>query len=220
MALVIAFAIYFGPQLLKCHQLRERSRNVALPPRGWGVSPKPLTDTTVSIPVATISILGLRFQVPWKDIVSGPHGEWFECVSRDGHVVRFYAPTYTSALSVRLDGRLIGYSEFKATMSITPNGVSPFSSHRRFAQDIARLGLKGTWFEHNVAVPDIFSVSTQKFRGFEVSGLARGWQWGSLTLFDSSDDRYDLALSVRSDSTATIRQSDVNLVITSFVRGY
>src|SRR5207245_11561698 len=72
--------------------------------------------------------------------------------------------------------------------SLAPSDLSPLHSHREFARIHALLDIKGIWFEHSVAVPEIFLFETTQYRGFETTGLARGWQNAGLDFFDGAQD--------------------------------
>ena len=85
-----------------------------------------------------------------------------------------------------------------------------------FTRNFRLLNLKGGWFEHNGAAPDVFSFQTPGYRGFEVSGVSRGWEWVHLNLFDSSNRRFQLFVSVDPGYDTKLSQPEINLIIQSF----
>lgn len=206
---IAAFGAYFGPQIVKYLQLRPRLTESPLYPRGWDSSPRPLTETAVSAADrTTLTYYGYTIEVPWKGIAAERNPlDWEEIEFKDGHEIKFVDPSY-------FRHGTWNYEKMKAVLSMTPSQISPFCSHRVFAEDVDLLGGKGTMFEHYTAAPDIFSVQTTNYRGFEVSGLARGWEWVQLTLFDSSGGVFEFTISAARDSTK-ITQPEINLIIQS-----
>jgi hypothetical protein len=78
------------------------------------------------------------------------------------------------------------------------------------------LEIKGLWFEHNPVAPDIWSFQTKDYRGFEVSGLERGWQNVTLNFFDSGDRWFVINVQGNALRGAKIIQPEINRVIQSF----
>ncbi|MFI5127741.1 MAG: hypothetical protein ACHQJX_13050 [Candidatus Acidiferrales bacterium] len=213
--LLVVIAIiggYFGPQVLRYYsELRPRLTYTPVFPRGWDSTPKPLLDTTASkAEGTTLSYYGWRFEVPWKGFVK----EWqltdlTEVQFKDGQEVQFIDPSY-------FQGGDSQYEEFRVVISMTPSQISPFVSHRVFARRLHLLDMKGAWFEHNGARPDIFSFETPNYRGFEFSDLSQGRQWVEITLFDTHEHRFQLKVSVIPSSATKLTQSDINRIIQSF----
>jgi len=109
------------------------------------------------------------------------------------------------------------YQPFKDIVSLAPSDLSPLHSHREFARIHALLDIKGIWFEHSVAVPEIFLFETTQYRGFETTGLARGWQNAGLDFFDGAQDhRYFVGMEGDARSGVKLGQPGINRVIQTF----
>lgn len=109
------------------------------------------------------------------------------------------------------------YEQFRAVVSATPSQFSPFHSHKEFARILTLLDIKGLWFEHNVAAPDILSFETRDYRGFESSGLSHDWQRVVLDFFDKSDRHsFTIRVEVDSHSSEKLTQPEINRVIQTF----
>jgi hypothetical protein len=94
---------------------------------------------------------------------------------------------------------------------------SPLRGGREFARIQVLLEIKGLWFEHNVAAPEIFAIQAKGYPGFEISGLARNWQSVGLHFFDQgANGSYSVFLNGDPRSGARIDQAEVNRVIQSF----
>jgi hypothetical protein len=237
---VVVFCIYFGPQAITYWRLRPATfRSADISPRGWNSVPHPLADAMVSHADGTrLSYYGCTFEVPWKDIDKERNeGRWVEVHFRKGQTLTFYNPEFfdwepINSYAGRIDP-LMGhdyfrvafgtglnksrYEQFQAVASTTPSQFSPFHSHREFARILTLLEIKGLWFEHNVAAPDIFSFERIDYRGFESSGLSHDWQRVVLDFFDKSD-RHSFAIRVEVDSHSGERltQPEINRVIQTF----
>jgi hypothetical protein len=81
---------------------------------------------------------------------------------------------------------------------------------------LALVDQKARWFEHNVAVPDIFYFATSNLRGFETSGLSGKWQDVGLTIFDAADRMF--VIRVKGDDRAGMRplQAEINRIMRTF----
>ena len=230
LAVIGAAGAYFGPQVLRYYLvLRPRLMYTPTFPRGMNSVPEPLTNTTASTAEGTtLSYYGYQFDVPWKGIVTETYPE---IIFRDGQEVRLGDPSRFRHRHAR-DGartnhnaeeearesiaRQSWYEQYKAMLSMTPAQLSPFFSHRNFALALTLLSWKSVILEHNVARPDIFSFETPNYRGFEISGLSRGWQHVEIDLFDAQDDTFQVFVSVIRDSTPKVTQADINRIIQSF----
>ena len=236
--LVVALAVvaaYFGPQVVAYWRVRKESvRSNDDPPRGWSSVPHPLTDLALSHAEGTIlSYYGFRFEAPWKEVDRVRDTErTIEVRFKSGQSISLANPDYFYADPVSNDyakadpevfTRAFGpaireskYAQFREVVSTTPSQCWPFQSHRQFARCCVLLEIKGLWFEHNSAAPDILTFETETYRGFEISGLSRDWQNVSVNLFD--DTNHWLLLNISGDDRTGIRinQAEVNRVIQTF----
>ncbi len=214
--LIGAFVAYFGPQVYTYMKFRPSlRRGPSFPPRGWAEVPKPLRDTTVSKAEGSpVSYYGCQFEVPWGTTVKQYDLDYrLDLLFANGRRIEFVNPShFPNAFA----GGRSKYEQFKAMISTRPADLSPLSSHATFARTFKLLDQKGFLFEHNGAVPDIFSFRTPAYRGFEVSGLSRGWEWVQLNLFDSSNRWFELTISVDPSSDTKLSQPEINRVIQSF----
>jgi len=235
-AVIIALGAYFGPQSITYRRLRPflvRPNNS--PPRGWSSVPQELTDTTASMAKgATISFYGYRFDVPWKEIdKQWNEGRSVKVLFKTGQVLRFNNPEYfdwspINSFSGQIDQisfrRAFGtgidqtkYEQFQSVISVAPSQLTPLCSHRTFARIRTLLEIKGLWFEHSTAAPDVFSFETKDYRGFENSGLPHDWQNVVLHLFDRRDRHwFTVAIEVDPRFDVKLTQAEVNRVIQSF----
>jgi hypothetical protein len=205
-----------------------------IPPRGWDSAPERLADTKASTADgSTLEYYGYRFEVPWKGIDRDSNeGRAFEVRFKTGQVIRFLNPEFFQDdpinNHVAKDDRDYfvrafeagvhesKYEQVKAIVSATPSQWSPFRSHEKFARVWILLNIKGLWFEHNTAPPDIFSIETSSYRGFEFSGLSRDWQNVTLNLFDGADRRFQINVLGDARSGVRITQPEINRIIQSF----
>jgi hypothetical protein len=231
---VFAAVVYFGPQTVEYWRIRPvLLRPPDESPRGWSSVPHPLVDTSLSQAEGTVlSYYGYSFDVPWTQRdKERDEGSMVEVSFKNGPTVRFVRPGAFQANPVNpQDGwtssaylkHIFGadlnesrYQQFENVVSAIPSKLSPLQSRGAFARTKMLLEIKGTWFEHNVAAPDIFSFEAHDCRGFEISGLSKGWQSVALDLFDSSD--HWLRLNVKAaHSNVKIEQSQINRIIQSF----
>jgi hypothetical protein len=219
--LVVGFlGAYFGPQISTAFKLRRRFMSASAIPRGLDSTPQPLADTTASTAEGTtLSYYGYNFEVPWKEIVKVSdlgESEWVTIDFKDGQRVVFVSPGYfenREGKALERDADQSKYEQCKAVISMTPSQLTPFCSHRSFARALSLLDIKGGWFEHNAVAPDIFSFKTSAYRGFEISGLSRGWNSAKLVLFDPADHRFELTFSVIRSSNVNLNQSEINRAI-------
>lgn len=200
------------------------------PPRGWCSVPRPLEFTSTSTASGSVlSHYGYRFEVPWKDQDKElDDGRGIEIGFKTGQSVRFVNPALfqynpiSGHLSVGLKetfGPLTSeskYQQFKEVVSATPSQWSPFRSRKEFVRFQGLLELKGLWFEHNVAAPDIYSFETNGFQGFEISGLSDDWQDVGLNLFDSSGRWFRISIFGNARSGVRLTQPEINRIIQSF----
>jgi hypothetical protein len=206
---ILAVGIYFGPQTVTYWKLRPLMRSPDLRPRGWGSIPRPLTDHKASAAEGTVlSYYGCRFEVPWQ----GRDKEWDE-----GSEIKIIFKNGPTVSVVNPNLLPLGYERYKAVLSATPSQWSPFRSRKEFARFQTLLEMKGDWFEHNSAAPDIFSFETNGYRGFEISGLSHDWQTVTLSLFDSADHWFQVRLG-DVHARAVLTQPEINRVIQSFGR--
>lgn len=213
MLVIGGFGAYFGPQIITYLKLRQELMRSPAFPRGWDSIPRPLVDSRASTAGGVIlSHYGYEFEVPWKNIVGERNPEeWVETDFRDGQKVTFFDPRY-----LRDRVNRTSYEEYKTVISMTPSQLSPFCSHRQFANALSLLDMKGAWFEHNAVAPDIFLLKTPSYRGFEISGLSKGWNSVRLALFDATDRQFQFEISVPSSTRAKLTQSEINRMIQSF----
>lgn len=232
--IVLAVGVYFGPQTIAYWELRSvvSPRSSDIPPRGWSSVPRPLTDTTVSPAEGTVlSYYGYKFEVPWPDRDKERNeGRWVEVTFKSGQTIRFTNPAFFQDNPI--SGHFVDsyyfkeafgpgireskYEQFKAVISTVPSQWSPLLSHREFARVRILLEIKGLWFEHNAAVPDIFSFETKSYRGFEFSGLSHDWQDVDLNLFDPTDHSFHVSILGYAGSGVRLTQSEINRIIQSF----
>jgi hypothetical protein len=235
-AVILALAVYFGPQTITYYRLRPMLfRPNDAPPRGWSSVPHPLADTATTIADGTtLSYYGYTFEVPWKEIERERNeGNTIEVLFKTGQEIKFNNPGYfnsnpITSFSVQEDQnsfrRAFGtgvhqskYEQFEAVISVTPSSLSPLRSHTDFARIQTLLEIKGTWFEHSAAPSDIFSFETKDYRGFETSGLPHGWQNVVLHLFDRRDQHWFTILIAGNDRAGVkLKQAEVNRVLGSF----
>ncbi len=233
--IVLCSGAYFGPQTVSYCRLRSTVfRPPGSSPRGWSSAPRPLDDTIASTAKGSVlSYYGYRFEVPWDEIDKAWDGErTVQIRFKTGQVIRFNNPQYfqdnpISSHAAQDDGdyftqafgtgiRELKYDQFKAIASTTPSQWSPFRSHREFARVRILLGIKGVWFEHNPAAPDIFSFETNDYRGFELSGLSHDWQNVMVNLFDKTDRWFQISVLGDVRSGARVTQPEINRIIQSF----
>src|SRR5271156_3251827 len=232
---VLLAGIYLGPQTITYFSLRPLLlRPADDPPRGWGSVPRPLGDTAISTAeVSSLSFYGYRFEVPWKEIdKQWDDGRTVRVQFKTGETLRFNNPECfqnnpINSKAVNDDRDHFGiafgkgiseskYEQLKAVLSATPGQFSLFRSHTEFARVLALLEIKGVWFEHNTAAPDIFSFATDTFRGFEFSGLSQGWQNVTLHLFDKTDHWFQINIQGDERLGVRVTQPQINLIIQSF----
>ncbi|HKI11994.1 MAG TPA: hypothetical protein VKA02_07765 [Candidatus Acidoferrum sp.] len=233
--IVLASGAYFGPQTISYCRLRSTVfRPPDSSPRGWSSAPRPLDDAIASTAKGSVlSYYGYRFEVPWDDIdKEWDEGRTVRIRFKTGQVIRFSNPEYfqdnpvnshvaqddadyfTQAFGTGI--RESKYDQFRAIVSTTPSQWSPFRSHKEFARVRILLGIKGLWFEHNPAAPDIFSFETNDYRGFELSGLSHDWQNVTVNLFDKTDRRFQISVLGDVRSGARVTQPEINRIIRSF----
>jgi len=212
--LALVAGIYFGPQTVSYWRLRPFvMRPCDQPPRGW---------------CSVLSHYGYRFEVPWKDCDQEfDEGRWFQVNFKTGQVVRFINPVpqenpISGHVSADFKQALVPiiheskYQQFKAVMSTVPSQWTALRSRKEFARVRGLLEIKGLWFEHNAAVPDIYSFKTAGFQGFEVSGLSHDWQQVELNLFDSTDHWFRISIFGYARSGVRLTQSEINRIMQSF----
>lgn len=233
--IIIATGIYFVPQTIAYWKIRRvLLRPSGAPPRGWSSTPKPLTDTAVSPDKGTvISYYGYSFEVPWTGRERyRDRGEWVEIGFKDGPTIKFVNPAIFQQNPVRDTPALMDHSYFTEgsgghvprskyeslgeILATAPSQLSPFLSHREYRRIRTMLEIKGLMFEHNRYIPDIFSFQTKDYRGFEFSGLSRGWQEVNLSIFDKTDRWFRIGIYGSAGSEAKLTQADANRVIYSF----
>lgn len=234
--ILLPLALYFGPQTITYWQLRPAlQHSEGSPPRGWSSVPQPLTDTRISTaPGIKLSYFGYSIEVPWKEVERERNeGRWADVRFKGGLTVKFVNPSFfnedpinRSALLLRMDDfdvafgaaiRESKYQQFKDVVSVKPADLFPFCGRRHFARILVLLEIKGVWFEHNVAAPEIFAIQARGYPGFEISGLARNWQSVGLHFFDQGANRsYSVFLNGDPRSGAKLDQAEINRVIQSF----
>lgn len=233
---ILALGVYFIPQTITYYKLRPMLFCPPdAPPRGWSSVPRPLSDTATSIAEGiTLSYYGYSFDVPWEEIdKQWNEGRTVKVLFKTGQVVIFNNPEYfdwnpINSFSGQVDQdsfkQAFGtgihqskYEQFEAVISATPSQLSPFRSHKEFARIRTLIEIKGLWFEHSTAAPDIFSFETGDYRGFEESGLSHDWQNVVLHLFDRGD-RHWFTILIAGDARSGVRltQDEINRVIRSF----
>lgn len=232
---VLGAGVYLGPQTIDFFRFRETVyRPPEYSPRGWSSAPKQLDDKMASTAEGTVlSYYGYTFEAPWNEPDGARNvGRWVEVRFKAGQVIRIFNPEYfpdnpiSSSVALGDDNyyfvQAFGagsheskYDQFKAICFTTPSNFSPLRSRREYARIRTLLGIKGLWFEHNPVAPDIFYFETVNYRGFEFSGLSRGWQDVSLNLFDRTDGWFQIVVIGDSLSGARITQGDINRIIQS-----
>jgi len=232
---LLAGGIYFGPQTVTYFRLRPLLlTSTDYPPRGWSSVPRPLADTKVSTAeVSILSFYGYRFEVPWKEIdKEWNDGRTVRVRFKTGETVTFNNPEYSQNNPINSDfakddrdsfkmafGRGMSeskYDQLRAVLSTTPSQLSPFRWHTEFARVWILLEIKGLWFEHNTAPPDIFSFETNDYRGFELSGLSHDWQDVTVNLFDTANHWFVVNIQGDELRGVKITQPEINVVIHSF----
>jgi hypothetical protein len=236
LGLVLLLAgVYLGPQTVTYFRLRPLLlSSTDYPPRGWSSIPRPLADTEIStVKVNALSFYGCRFEVPWKEIdKKWDDGQMIRVRFKTGETIQFNNPEYFQKSPINSDsvkddrdrfgiafGRGINeskYEQLREVLSATPTQLSPFRSHTEFARVLILLEIKGLWFEHNTAAPDIFSFKTDNYRGFEFSGLSHDWQYVTLNFFDAADHWFQINIKGDERSGVRVTQPEINLIIQSF----
>ena len=234
--ILLPLALYFGPQIITYWQFRPAlQRREDSAPRGWSSVPQPLTDTRISTaPGTKLTYFGYSVEVPWKEVERERNeGRWADVRFKGGPTVKFINSESFDEDPINRSASLSGkddfdlafgeaireskYQQFKDMVSVKPADLSPLSGHREFARTKVLLEIKGLWFEHNVAAPEIFEIQARGYPGFEISGLARNWQSVGLHFFDQNANRsYAVFLNVDPHSGAKLDQAEVNRVIQSF----
>lgn len=233
--IVLPFAFYFGPQTIMYYKLRPMLlRPVDEPPRGWSSVPQPLTDNQVSTaPGTKLSYFEQSIEVPWTGTKREINeGRWAEVYFKGGQAVRFVNPELTDHNPINRHDVMndkefdlafgsgiheTKYQQFKDILSVKPSDLSPLHSRKEFAREYVLLAIKGIWFEHSGAVPEIFSFETNQYRGFAISGLDHGWQNVGLHFFEKAQDRsYFVALEADARSGVRLSQPEVNRAIQTF----
>jgi len=193
-------------------------RPLDAPPRGWSSVPRPLADTTVSTAKgSTLSYYGYVFEVPWNKIEHEWDDGWTVRIRfGTGQTIILNNPEYFPSNPIGPDIPESKYEQCKAIVSTIPSQWSPFRSHREFARVRRLLEIKGAWFEHNTAAPDIFSFSTNYYRGFEFSGLSHDWQHVTVNFFDTKDRWLQINILGDAGNHVRLTQSEINRLIQSF----
>lgn len=235
--LVFACGIYFGPQTITFWRFRPWDRRPDEPPRGWYSVPRPLADTSVSTSEgSTVSYYGFRFEIPWRGIEQERNeGRFIELLFKTGQRIRIGNPAYLLAGPIRSHFgrqdsdefqqafgagiRESNYEQEKEILFTTPSQLSPFCSRREFARVWLFLETKGVWFEHNVVAPDIFSLQSSEYRGFEFSDVSHGWQDVTVNLFGATDREVVISISGDAHSGVRITQPEVNRLIQTLSTG-
>jgi len=186
---------------------------------GFQSSLNPLEDSGVSTAAGTnLSYYGYSFEVPWRGIDTvQKRMHWVEIHFKSGLVLTFFNPKYFQADLIDDGGTK--YEQYKAVLSMTTSQLSPFCSHEHFARSLKLLEVKGTMFEHSSAAPDIYSFRTNRYRGFEISGLSQNWQSVGLILFDAADREINIGVDAGRPGqhpAVKITQTEINRVIQSF----
>ena len=228
--LIIVVAVYLGPQAVRYARLRpilEKSDDS--PPRGWSSTPSVLQELKASNANGSVIVRpGYQFEVPWNEIKSERGDGRIEFKS--GQELNFGGPPTLEPINPQIlhlqpseFARLFGmqqpqsrYEQFKEVVSAAPSDLSPLRSRTEFRRYESLLEIKGLWFEHNPVAPDIWSFQTKDYRGFEVSGLERGWQNVTLNFFDSGDHWFVINVQGNALRGAKIIQPEINRVIQSF----
>jgi hypothetical protein len=226
--LIIVIAVYFGPQAVRYARLRPiLQKSDDSPPRGWNSTPSALQELKASDANGSVIVRpGYQFEVPWDEIKSERGDGRIEFGS--GQELNFgrlltSEPVNPQVLHLQPSefARLFGneatrYEQFKEVVSATPSGLSPLQSRTEFRRYESLLEIKGLWFEHNPVAPDIWSFQTKGYRGFEVSGLERGWQNVTLNFFDSGDHWFVINIQGNELRGVKITQPEIDRVIESF----
>jgi hypothetical protein len=231
---ILVLGAYLGPQTITYCRLRPSLlRSPDSSPRGWGSAPRPLANTTASISEGTtVSYYGYKIDAPWKGIdKESNEGRAVEIIFKTGQKIVFVNPQYSDRDPISSDYHVASddlrlvlepgrrepkYEQFKAVISTTPSQLSPLRFRREFVRTRVLLEIKGLWFEHNTAVPDIFSFETKDYRGFEISDLSSDRQIVELNLFDREDHWFTVNISCDARSGVKLTQPEINRVIQSF----
>lgn len=224
---VLGCGLYFGGQIKFCYEVRR----ITGPPALWA-SPRPLDGTAVSTaPGTMLSYFGYKFEAPWVGIEKETNeGRWVKVLFSSGQQVFFANPDYWQddflLLSAKWEPEAFRqgfgphptgsrYEHLKAALSMTPSRLSPFRSHRRFAQDRVYFATKGLWLGDNWAPIEIFAIQRPGYKGFETSGISHDGGI-AITLFDIDDREFHLTVSRANTSGARLTQRDINRVLQSF----
>jgi hypothetical protein len=228
--LIIVVAVYLGPQVVRYVRLRPLlQKSDDYPPRGWSSAPSALGELKASNASGTVIVRpGYQFEVPWNEIKSERTDGRIEFKS--GQELNFGGLPTSEPINPQIlhlqpgeFAQLWGmqkhqsrYEQFREIVSAVPSRLSPLRSRAEFRRYESLLEIKGLWFEHNPVAPDIWSFQTKDYRGFEVSGLKRGWQNVTLNFFDS-DDHWSV-INVQGDESrgVMITQPEIDRVIQSF----
>ena len=199
--------------------------------------PQPLTDYQVSeAPATKLAYFGQSVDVPWAGIKREINEErWAEVQFVTGRSARFVNPDLPDVDPINrhdvMDDKEFDlafgsgihetkYRQFGDILSVRPADLSPLHSRKEFARIYVLLAVKGIWFEHSGDVPQIFSFETDKYRGFQISGLDHGWQSAGLHFFEKTRNRaYFVGLEADPSSGVVLPQADINRVIQSFTVG-
>jgi hypothetical protein len=230
--LIIVVAVYFGPQAVRYVRLRPLlQKSNDYPPRGWSSAPSTLEELGASTADGRVILRpGYRFEVPWNEIKSERDDGRIEFQSgqelnlggletSEAEPINPQILHFESSEFARLFGmqkRQSRYEQFKGIVSAVPSGLSPLQSRTEFRRYESLLEIKGLWFEHNPVAPDIWSFQTKDYRGFELSGLERGWQNVTLNFFDSDDHWFAINIQGNELGGVYITQPEINRVIQSF----
>jgi hypothetical protein len=211
------FCAYFGRQIHTYLKLRETLVRVPAFPRGLDVVPRPLVNTDVSgAQGETLTDYGYQFDVPWKGLLKTNNpleDDWVQFDLGGGVTIEFSSPDYFKQEPGDDKSK---YNQYRDTISIKRSELWPFCSHATFTRDMALLNRKGAWLEHNPVPADIFSFQTPQYKGFEISGLSRGWEFVTLNLFDSDNHRFEMMISVDRRYETKLSQPEINRIIQSF----
>jgi hypothetical protein len=226
---VVVCGGYFGPQVVTYFRIRSSLNDAK-----WRLPilhsvPKPLNGTAASTAEGTtLSYFGYRFEVPWTGIEREINeGRWARINFQSRQTVTCTNPQYYQEDPIqrkRVDDpsmfdRAFGptpqaskYEQFREVMSWTPGQFQPFCSRQTFARSAILLQFKADWFGWDKAVPEIYSVRTDHYRGFETSKSSKEGQRVTLVLFDKTDRWFQLTFSTLG-TEVTIAQPEINRVI-------
>jgi hypothetical protein len=220
----------FAPQIAASAMLR--AARVQLKDPLLGLTPRPLTDTTInSSPGTRIDRFGYSFEVPWTDLEKIDD---FRSVARirfqSGRVITFLNPVDSVGVAQMFRNpklsttdrvnfqRMYGidilgsnYAALDAILRMTPDRVSLFAPRRYAIGNAMLLMMKSA--QMSGAETGLFEINRGEVRGFQKGDPAKNKKMNLLELFDPSDVEIELWVGTASPAAAPIAQADLNRIV-------